>query len=361
MKKAPFVLGAVLGVFFFVGIAHADTRIVQQLGYDGVELGQTTRWGQSFVAPSTGNVGSVAAAMSASCGTIAIGTLVAGEFQAIGTPYTSATAINGGFRWTGGSASLTQGTTYWILFGTAAGASCTASDRLRNASVLNPFNGTAAHATRAVSGNFVFSPFAFDMVFSVCSDTTCGLNSVPDSGGIDWNLLFLPPPFSPNAVAIAASSSLWGMYSATDTLDALNGQCSQAGNIFSEGLCNAGVFLFIPNPAITNAYLALASTTLPQKFPFSWYFGLKGTYDSLTASSTANMASVVIDFAAVDPATTTPFGPILPTATVLSSSTISTYLSPSLLSLILGLETAAIWVLFGLYVFHDVQRNWLKS
>jgi len=360
MKKTTFA-GAALVVFFFAGTAHADTRIVQQLGYDGVEAAQTTRWGQSFVAPVSGNVGSVAGALSVSCGTVEIGTLVAGEFVQTGTDYTVDTAISGGRRYSGGSATLTAGSTYWILWGNGAGASCTASDRLRNASVLNTFSGTAAQATRAISGNFVFAPFAFDMVFAVCSDTTCGLNSVPGSGGIDWNLLYFPPPFSTSSVAIATSSSLWGAYTGSTTLDALADQCSLTSNIFSEGLCTAFAFLLVPNPSITNSYLALASTTLPTKFPFSWYYGLKGTYDALTASSTPNMASVVIDFAAVDPATTTPFGPILPTATVLSSTTISTYLSPALLSLLLNLETAAIWVLFGLFIFHDVQRNWLKT
>jgi len=146
---------------------------------------------------------------------------------------------------------------------------------------------------------------------------------------------------------------------ATTTLDIIRTRCSESSNVFSSALCASFTFLFIPDPEILNNYVALPDT-LALKFPFSWYYGIKNTYDGLTASSSANMASVGINFASVDPATSTPFGPILPNANVLSSTTISTYLTPTMLATLLALETAAIWVIFSLFIFHDVQRRWLR-
>jgi len=175
------------------------------------------------------------------------------------------------------------------------------------------------------------------------------------NSGIDWSQISFPLVYSSSTQAIAASSSLWqSIASASSTI-----QCA-TGNLFTDALCSAGVFLFVPSTAAIDAFTQLASTTLPQRFPFSWYYGVKNTYGALTASSTANMQTVSIDFSSVDPATSTAFGSILPNATVLSSTTISTYLSPTMLQLLLTLESAAIWLIFGLYVFHDVQHKWLN-
>jgi len=165
----------------------------------------------------------------------------------------------------------------------------------------------------------------------------------------------------PNWTVTSTSTPDLALYqNATDTLSLIQTRCVRDGLIdFGYAMCSASVFLFVPDPEIINNYVGLPDT-VAQRFPFSWYYGIKGTFDGMTASSTSNMASVSINFASVDPATSTPFGALLPNATILSSTTISTYLSPTILATILALETAAVYVLFGLFLFHDVQRRWFR-
>jgi len=167
----------------------------------------------------------------------------------------------------------------------------------------------------------------------------------------------------PNWTGINATNTpLLALYNnnATQTLEAIQTRCVKDGLVdFGYAMCSAFAFLFVPDTAVYASYNQALDTAKGQ-FPVSWYYGIKDTYEGLTASSTANMATVSINFQSVDPATSTPFGNILPNATVLSSSTISTYLSPSLLALVLTLETAAIWVLFSMFLFHDVQRRFFR-
>jgi len=167
----------------------------------------------------------------------------------------------------------------------------------------------------------------------------------------------------PNWTGINATNTpLLALYNnnATATLDAIQTRCVRDGLIdFGYAMCSAFAFLFIPDTAVYASYNQALDTAKGQ-FPVSWYYGIKATYDGLTASSTANMATVVVPFGDYDPATSTPFGNILPNATLLSSTTISTYLSPTLLNLILTLEVAAIWILFSMFIFHDVQRRFFR-
>lgn len=166
----------------------------------------------------------------------------------------------------------------------------------------------------------------------------------------------------PNWAGINATTTpLTALYqNATNTLNQIQTRCVRDGSVdFGYAMCSAFAFLFVPDPNTYNAYNA-ALDTAQSRFPVSWYNGIADTYEGLTASSTANMATVSINFASVDPATSTPFGPILPNATILSSTTISTYLTPTILTLLLTLEIAAIWVLFSLFIFFDVQRRFFR-
>jgi len=185
-----------------------------------------------------------------------------------------------------------------------------------------------------------------------CSGTPFYLRN----GTIPWGNISFPVVYSSSSQSIAASSSLWqNINFASSTV-----QC-ETGNLFSSGLCAAGVFLFVPNTGVLDAFAQMASTTIPSKFPFSWVYGFQGVYNQLTASSSANMIAVSIDFSSIDPATSTPFGGILPNATLLSSTTISTYLGSSMLSTLLFLSQCALWIMFGTFIFHDVQHRWLKQ
>jgi len=125
-------------------------------------------------------------------------------------------------------------------------------------------------------------------------------------------------------------------------------------------LCTTAAYLFVPAPDILNGYANLP-TLAESKFPFSWFFGLKETVDELTATTTTNMAEVTIGFAGVDPATSTPFGNILPNVTILSSTTITQFLSPTMLATFLFLEASALWVIVGFFIYERIRHKWLHQ
>jgi len=247
-------------------------------------------------------------------------------------------------------------------------------------STTNVFNDTA----NASSTNSGYSPSTVNVqtevtasglgdgqwvVFETGGDGYCfftvllGTVDMSNCGGVAPSIPFgsivFPSVYSTSSAAIAASSSLWGAFASTSQLQT---QCT-SGNVFSDGLCLAGTFLFVPNPNVVQGFVDLDTAVLPTRFPFSWYFGIKSTYTALSASSTSNMATVFIDFSTFNAvASSSPFGTMLPNHfTLLSSTTISTYLSPTTLNILLALETAAIWILFSVYVFRDVQHGWLHK
>lgn len=161
----------------------------------------------------------------------------------------------------------------------------------------------------------------------------------------------------------ATSTALTALYGqgASSTLALIQDRCTgTGGGIFGEAICAAFTYLLVPDPTITNGFVALASTTLPTKFPISWFYSLRATFSGLSASSSANMASVSLALQGVDPASTTAFGNILPNVDLLSSTTIETYLSPSLLSGLLALESAALYVIVAFVIFERVRHKWLR-
>jgi len=120
----------------------------------------------------------------------------------------------------------------------------------------------------------------------------------------------------------ATSSSLFSGMSATSTLAALNGQCSQSGNIFAEALCVSFSFLFIPDPSTLSSFSTLPQLA-EQHFPFSWLAQVQSTWAALSASSTLNEPSYAYNFHDLGIGSTTPLGNILPNVSAFSSSTIS--------------------------------------
>jgi len=166
------------------------------------------------------------------------------------------------------------------------------------------------------------------------------------SGGVvppNWGAIGIVPPIDFAAVQYVATSTSFFSGSASGTLQAIANECSSTGNIFSEAMCRAAAYLFVPNPNVTNQYLTLATTTA-QKFPFSYVFGISALFTGLTASSTTNMIAPKIAFSQYDPASSTPFGPFLPDLTFLSTSTIQRYMPSGFWSLIQTLMIAAIWL-----------------
>lgn len=159
-------------------------------------------------------------------------------------------------------------------------------------------------------------------------------------------------------VGYATSTSLFSGQTATDTLTALAGQCSQTGNIFAEGLCVGFSFLFVPPATVLNNWAAFPSF-VETRFPFSWVASTTQIFTGFTASSTSNFITVAYDFGDSQMSSTSPISlpKILPSLTVFSTSTIEAYLSPSTWALFQSLIAAALWLAFGLDVFYTVRNS----
>jgi hypothetical protein len=168
---------------------------------------------------------------------------------------------------------------------------------------------------------------------------------------LDWNGLYIPLLFSTSSAAIAASSSLWASLDLASTTVSCN-----SGNIFTDGLCAAGTYLFMPNPNLMNSYVQMPSV-LGTKFPFSWFYGAKNALSGLSASSSDTFFSYSIDFSAVDPATSTAMGGILPNVYVLSTSTVSRFLPDAQRLLLRSMLGYVIWLTFMLDVFLYVRHR----
>lgn len=176
-------------------------------------------------------------------------------------------------------------------------------------------------------------------------------------GGAPYISFDALPDWSNLNATTTASLALY-QEGASNTLAVMSNRCQTIGNVFGEAICSAFAFVFIPSPTIMDGFAALP-TVASARFPFSWFVGMQRTYDGLTASSTANMATVVIPFAS-HVATSSAFGTFMPDVTVLSSTTITEFMPSGFLNTMLLLEGLAIWVLLGLYIYHDAPR-WLHK
>jgi len=173
---------------------------------------------------------------------------------------------------------------------------------------------------------------------------------VGDTAVIDWGALYVPVVFSSSTAAIATSSGLWNSL----TLASSTAQCN-SGNLFTDGLCAAGTFLFIPNVDILNGFFTIP-TTAATKFPFSWIYGVKTEFNSLSVSSTTAMTTLSYNFHDLGIGSTTPMGNILPNVEVFSKNTIETYISPSLWSTFQTLIATALWLSFFWFEFNRARR-----
>jgi hypothetical protein len=167
---------------------------------------------------------------------------------------------------------------------------------------------------------------------------------------IDWNALYVPVVFSSSTAAIATSSGLWNNL----TLASSTAQCN-SGNLFTDGMCAAGTFLLIPNVDILNGFFSIP-TQAATKFPFSWIYGVKTEFDSLSVSSTTAMTTLSYNLHDLGIGSTTSMGNILPNTEVFSKNTIETYISPTLWASFQTLMAAALWLSFFWFEFNRARR-----
>jgi len=181
-------------------------------------------------------------------------------------------------------------------------------------------------------------------------------NSPVASSTINWNQIAFPVIFSSSSQAIATGSPLWNSLSVASS----SVRCD-SGNIFSDGLCAALSYLFVPEPTILNSYVQLFATSTPggffSRFPASYAVGLSNAWSNLSASSTANAALLAFDFPGIS--TTTPgFGTFIPARVeLLSTTTISTYYPDNIRLAMLFLITCGLWLGLATDMFFSVRNK----
>jgi len=173
---------------------------------------------------------------------------------------------------------------------------------------------------------------------------------------IDFNNTTLPNIYGQSSTSTAVRGLFNGMSFASSTAN-----CSDAGNVFAEGICAAFNFVFVPDPQILNQYATLFSTSSTDgffsRFPASYAVGISSAFAGLSASSSANAALVVIPFTQGDVASSTAFGRILPDFTVFSTTTISKYYPDNIRNTMNGLIAFGLWLGFGTDVFFYVRNK----
>jgi hypothetical protein len=116
------------------------------------------------------------------------------------------------------------------------------------------------------------------------------------------------------------------------------------------------ILCFVPNPHILNSYAQLPQTEASH-WPFSWVISIQAAFSGQSASSTANLPSYTLNFASVDPASTTAMGPILPSFTALSSTTVLTYIGQTNWNLLQSFIVAILYLMFGYDVFFTLRNR----
>jgi len=173
---------------------------------------------------------------------------------------------------------------------------------------------------------------------------------------IDFNAIYTPFVYSTSTAMIATSSGLWNSVNVASTTP----QCN-TGNYFSDGICGVFSFLFLPNPQILQSYAGYPAL-METKFPVSWVAGISAGFGGLSASSTANMITTTLPFHSLGVGSTTPLGLaniVTSDTNAFSSTTIETYISPSLWALFQSLISLSIWLAFATDVFFTVRnRMW---
>jgi len=104
---------------------------------------------------------------------------------------------------------------------------------------------------------------------------------------------------------------------------------------------NCAAFLFIPNSSAFQSYSSLP-LLIQGKFPFSYLYSMKDTWESLVASSTANSPSIVLNLHDLGIGSTTTMGNILPNFTGFSASTTKEYFPTGTFDLLKALASAAL-------------------
>jgi len=126
------------------------------------------------------------------------------------------------------------------------------------------------------------------------------------------------------------------------------------GSTIANGLCVALGFLFIPSQASLAQY-ADYPDLMAQVIPFSYYYDVQDIIDGQSASTTENFSALSLDLRGTGVGSTTPWANVLPSSfAYLSSTTIMTYVSPTLYDLLFFLMRSAIWIAVMFHIYRRI-------
>jgi len=132
------------------------------------------------------------------------------------------------------------------------------------------------------------------------------------------------------------------------------GFMDSVGLSISQGICNVGVFLFIPSSASIMGWNSNLNS-LSSRAPFRWIGQMRTSLEGLTASSTDNYINLTLNFGT----TTAILG--FTQLTVISSTTLSKYYPDSIRTSTRNL-IGIVFILLGVsFIYRDLQRVWHKQ
>lgn len=332
MKRALIVLGSTLiGAFFFAGTASATTIYQQLLDSNGTVnlvqsvytiIGQfTTDSNQHcFSTTNPGDIEFFQYNPTPNAGIESI--IVSSSTNAMDIDAINPTAtING---------TSTSGNVFYHfpLTGNVTDPQCMTPNTVYYIMINSPFP-----SSYVVSG--VPTPLMFGFITDGSSLSTSIIPGTPGFATIGVSTSTLYQTCYSN-LSNATSSSFF----------------SQFEQDFSLGLCQTGVFLFVPNTYAVGQFTNIPNQ-LSVRFPFSWFVGTgSAIIDTVTSTTTNNFPGYTIDLQSLGIGSTTPMGNILPKFTFLSTSTVSTYLDDSKREALLFMVSCGLWLgfIWGCYV-----------
>lgn len=126
------------------------------------------------------------------------------------------------------------------------------------------------------------------------------------------------------------------------------------GSTIGNGACIAAGFLFIPTPASVSAFQDIPNS-IQQAFPFSWVSQMRTILAASQASSTENFVNLSINFGT----TTAKLG--LSTVDIISTTTISKYLTEGQRNAIKALLAAVFYLGAASFIYRSLQNIWQTS
>jgi len=175
------------------------------------------------------------------------------------------------------------------------------------------------------------------------------------SGPVNFTNLNFPAVFSSSSVGIATSSGLWNSIEFASSTT----QCAD-GNLFTNGICVAFSFLFVPDPGVMNGYAELFSPESDSgfyaRFPITYFVGVSDALSAIAASSTESVPLLDLELSRMNFASST-FGSFIPDEVFISTTTIAGLFPDGLWDALQLIIVAGIWLGLITEMFFDTRNK----